>query len=132
MAIKTWGFSTTHPGGVPRPYLRVNITNASSGKNLSIVALIDTGADECALPTAYSGLLGHKLDLGLAKEIGTAGGEATAWSHTACLKIEGLEDRRAIIDFIPGLEIPILGVNSFLSGFVLTVDYPNKTFTLES
>jgi len=31
---------------------------------------------------------------------------------------------------MPNLNIPLLGVKSFLSNFILTVDYPKKVFSL--
>jgi len=31
---------------------------------------------------------------------------------------------------MPNLNIPLLGVKSFLSNFILTVDYPDKQFSL--
>jgi hypothetical protein len=34
------------------------------------------------------------------------------------------------VDYMPNLHIPLLGVKSFLSNFILTVDYPNKVFSL--
>jgi len=114
-----------------RPLLPVIINPALGGKKIQLMAMIDTGADECALPAAFAAILGHTLDQGSSKEVGTAGGRTTAWSHTANIFIEGLGGHDATVDFIPGLEIPILGVNSFLSNYILTIDYPRKMFSLE-
>ncbi len=33
-------------------------------------------------------------------------------------------------DFMPNLFTPLLGVRNFLNNFILTIDYPNKTFSL--
>ena len=52
------------------------------------------------------------------------------YSHTASISFEGFTVSDATIDFNPGLRIPLLGVRSFLANFVLTVDYPAKTFSL--
>ena len=35
-----------------------------------------------------------------------------------------------LIDFMPNLSVPLLGVRNFLSHFKLTVDYPNQKFSL--
>ena len=36
-----------------------------------------------------------------------------------------------LIDFMPNLYVPLLGVKSFLSKFILTINYPEKIFSLE-
>ena len=46
---------------IARPWLRVIITNPHTGKRVGVWGIIDTGADECALPAAYAELLGHNL-----------------------------------------------------------------------
>jgi len=35
-----------------------------------------------------------------------------------------------LIDFMPNLYVPLLGVKSFLSNFILTIDYPRQIFSL--
>lgn len=35
------------------------------------------------------------------------------------------------IDFLPNLHVVLLGVNSFLSKFILKIDYPRRIFSLE-
>ncbi len=36
------------------------------------------------------------------------------------------------IDFMPNLHVVLLGVTSFLSKFVLNIDYPHKVFWIRS
>jgi len=36
------------------------------------------------------------------------------------------------IDFMPNLSVPLIGVRSFLSKFILTLNYKTQTFSLES
>ena len=36
-----------------------------------------------------------------------------------------------LIDFMPNLHVPLLGVKSFLSNFILTIDYPDLSFSLQ-
>ena len=94
------------------------------------MALIDTGADECALPTSLAARLGYTLEQGSARQVATAGGDTTAYRHAVRISVDGLLSRDSSVDFIPGLGMPLLGVNSFLSAMVLTVDYPQAIFTL--
>lgn len=35
------------------------------------------------------------------------------------------------VDFVFNLPIVLLGVNNFLSRFVLTINYPNKSFSIK-
>ena len=57
-------FTQLSPGDTPRPWLPVIIINPHSGKQMHVLGLIDTGADECALPAAYADILGHNLQAG--------------------------------------------------------------------
>lgn len=36
------------------------------------------------------------------------------------------------IDFMPNLYVPLPGVRSFLNHFILTVNYPQQVFSLET
>lgn len=132
MPSRTYPFIALRPGQRARPLLPVAIENPDTGERLRTLALIDTGADECALPASLAERLGHRIDRGSPKIIATAGGEITAYSHTARIVVEGLAAFEATVDFIPGLGTPLLGVNSFLSKVILTVDYPAQTFTLST
>jgi len=44
--------------------------------------------------------------------------------------VESFSTQDVWVDFMPNLNIPLLGVKSFLSNFILTVDYPNRVFSL--
>jgi len=96
------------------------------------LGLIDTGADECALPARYATILGHNLEAGHTKEINTGNGVTTAYSHTVKIEIgDFVIIQDTLIDFMPNLHTPLLGVKSFLSNFILTVNYPEKIFSLQ-
>ena len=131
MPIRNYPFTITRPGDVARPYLPVTIATPGAGKTIKVLALIDTGADECAFPASFAPFLGHDLQAGRPKKIGTGNGITTAYGHTSRLEIAGFATQEVLIDFMPNLLTPLLGVRSFLSNFVLTVDYPNKTFSLK-
>ena len=130
MPIRNYPFSVTRPGDIARPYLPVTIINPTTGKQLKVFALVDTGADECAFPASFAPLLGHNLQSGQQRKISTGNGITTAYSHTTRITIEGFATQEVLIDFMPNLNVALLGVRSFLSNFILTVDYPNKTFSL--
>jgi len=130
MPVRNYPFSVVRPGDIPRPYLPVTIANRGTNREIKVYALIDTGADECAFPASFSPLLGHNLQAGQLKRISTGNGITIAYSHTSQIIIEGFSTKDVLVDFMPNLNIPLLGVKSFLSNFILTIDYPNKVFSL--
>ncbi|MEM7816827.1 MAG: retropepsin-like aspartic protease [Candidatus Aenigmatarchaeota archaeon] len=124
-------FTKFGPTDIPRPWLPITVINPQTDKKIKLYGLIDTGADECALPAHYAVLLGHNLVEGYPKEINTGNGKTLAYSHTVRIEIFDFTIQDILIDFMPNLNIPLLGVKSFLSNFILTVDYPNLTFSLK-
>ncbi len=123
-------FTKLSPDDIHRPWLPVSIINPHVNKKIKVLGLIDTGADECALPAQYAVLLGHNLEAGFVKEINTGNGKTLAYSHTVRIEMTNFTIRDILIDFMPNQYIPLLGVKSFLSNFILSVDYPKKTFSL--
>lgn len=95
------------------------------------MGLIDTGADECALPARYAAILGHNLEAGYVKEIKTGNGITIAYSHTIKIEMGTFTVPDVLIDFMPNLHVPLIGVKSFLGNFILMVDYPRKVFSLK-
>lgn len=130
MPVRNYPFSIIRPGDIARPYLPVTVVNPDTNRQIKVYALIDTGADECAFPASFAPLLGHNLQAGQVKKISTGNGLTIAYSHTARMTIEEFSTQDVLVDFMPNLYIPLLGVRSFLSNFVLTIDYPNKVFSL--
>ncbi|OGX31844.1 MAG: hypothetical protein A3D27_01910 [Omnitrophica WOR_2 bacterium RIFCSPHIGHO2_02_FULL_46_37] len=131
MEITNIPFRKFGPNDIPRPWLPVIIKNPHTNKELEVYGLIDTGADECALPAQYAPLLGHNLQAGYLKEINTGNGKTLAYSHTICLTIQDFMIKDVLIDFMPNLYVPLLGAKSFLSNFTITIDYPNFNFSLK-
>jgi hypothetical protein len=82
------------------------------------------------LPASFAKVLGHNIQAGIQKKVSTGNGVTTAYDHTTSIEIAGFTTQEVLIDFMPNLHIPLLGVRSFLSNFVLTIDYPSKTFSL--
>jgi predicted aspartyl protease len=130
MPIRNYPFSVIRLGDIARPFLPVTIVNPETHKEIRVYALIDTGADECAIPASFAPLLGHNLRAGQLKRISTGNGITIAYSHTIRIIVEEFSTQDVLVDFMPNLSIPLLGVRSFLSNFILTVDYPSKQFSL--
>jgi len=130
MAIRNYPFSIIRPGDISRPYLPITILNPDTNMEIKVYALVDTGADECAFPASFAPLLGHNLQAGQMKRVHTGNGITIAYSHTSRIIIEGFSTQDVLVDFMPNLNIPLLGVKSFLGNFILTIDYPNKLFSL--
>lgn len=114
----------------PRPWMPVIIINPHANKRITVLALIDTGADECAIPASYAPLLGHDLLAGQVKQVKTGNGLTTAYSHTTSIEVGSFTAQNVLIDFMPNLHVVLLGAKSFLSHFILTIDYPRKSFSL--
>ncbi|MFH1173059.1 MAG: retropepsin-like aspartic protease [bacterium] len=123
-------FSKLGPDDIFRPWLPATVINPHTNKKIKVYGLIDTGADECALPAPYAVLLGHNLQSGYPKEINTGNGKTLAYSHTVRIEIPDFTVQDTLIDFMPNLNVPLLGVKSFLSNFILAIDYPGLNFSL--
>ena len=130
MPLSNDPFTKLSPDDLPRPWLPVVIINPHTQKQIKVLGLIDTGADECALPASYASILGHDLQSGKQREINTGNGKTVAYSHTITIKVANITIENILIDFMPNLYVPLLGAKSFLSNFILTIDYPNLIFSL--
>ena len=115
---------------IPRPWLPVTIKNPHTSQIINVYGLIDTGADECAIPAQFAPIIGHNLQSGFQKEINTGNGRTIAYAHTLCIETRGIVIDNVLIDFMPNLFVVLLGVKSFLSNFILTIDYANSKFSL--
>jgi hypothetical protein len=142
MPIVDYPFLRSSPGAPLRPMLTIRITNPDTGQFIQTYGVVDTGADECALPAALAGELGHNLTAGKIKKIQMGNGITDAYAHTCKVEIfdthalqKGKEDvvytiDGTPIDFMPNLHCALLGVGNFLSQFILTVDYPQQMFSV--
>jgi len=119
------------PDDLPRPWLPLTIINPHTKKALKLYGLIDTGADECAVPAFYAPIIGHNLQAGFPKTINTGNGATVAYAHTLSFEVQGTKIDEVLIDFMPNLNVVLLGTKSFLSKFILTVDYKSSTFSLK-
>lgn len=85
MLIENYPFTKIHPNDIARTYIPTTIINPENQKKINVLALIDTGADECALPALFAPLLEHNLQSGYQKKISTGNGITIAYSHTVCI-----------------------------------------------
>lgn len=116
---------------MPRPYVPVRISNPATGKHIETFALIDTGADECALPSIFAKILGHNLVAGEERDVDTGNGTTKAYKHSSVIEIVGYSTGHIFIDYMVNLCVPLLGINSFLKEFVVIFDFPQKVVSLE-
>jgi len=141
MSTLRWPFHVLVPGARARPMLPVRISNPATGLFVDGWGLVDTGADDCALPAFYAKRLGHRLKSGTCREIGTGNGTTWAYAHTTRIDIFRVPPGSvaagpvytiadAPIDFMPNLGCVLLGTKSFLSRFILTINYPKQYLTL--
>ena len=119
--------------------LPIKIVNPHSNLSYKTFGLTDTGATECAIPSKIAKILGHNLENGTKKEISTGNGLAIAYGHTSIIEIYHPQRlnkpavfilKNVLIDFMPNLNVPLLGVNNFLSNFTLIINYPKRIFSL--
>lgn len=63
MELSNIPFTKLSSDDISRPWLPVTIINHHSNKKVKVLGLIDTGADECALPASYAAILGPSSTL---------------------------------------------------------------------
>ena len=130
MEIINAPFLKFSPDDMPRPWLPLAIRNPHTNQMINVYGLIDTGADECAISAYYAPMIGHDLQAGTRKSLNTGNGVTVAYAHTLCLETHGIKVDNVLIDFMPNLNVVLLGVKSFLSNFVLNIDYSKSVFSL--
>ena len=132
MAKISYPFVSFKRGDIARPYLPITLSNPATGIEMEAYALVDTGADECAFPARFAAILGHDFTAGERKQIQTGNGLTLAYSHTSIITLDEFATDQIAVDYLINLETPLLGVQSFLSHFIITLDYPKQIVTLET
>jgi len=113
MPFHAYPFVVIRPGDIARPYLPAKISNPDANKSINVYALIDTGADECALPASFASILGHRLEAGKEKKISTGNGITIAFGHSSVIEIPGFSTGPVNIDYMPQLSTPLLDIRAF-------------------
>jgi len=127
--------------GTIRPFIPVLLINPSTGDQIKINALIDTGADKCAFPRYCADATKHNLKgKGVKKEIsgGIGGIQVPTWIHTfvICLldptgkKVLKTSNRLPIACFEHNQAPPLLGGNDFLIDLEVNFNYKSKEITI--
>ena len=125
------------PDELLRPWLRVRIYNPETGESIHTYGLVDTGADYCAIPDFWAPSLGHDLKKGVPECTTGAGGECQGYTHNTKIEIlnndykVGITIEDGQIHFLKNLPCVLLGVKGFLENLHLSIDYPNRKFTLK-
>lgn len=130
MPVTDHPFRPARLNGPLRPLLHTTFLHPTNGRHQSAWALIDTGADTCVLPIDFIIVLGLNPDDGEAIPIMTANGISESYKHAVKIEITGHTVGEKIVCFSPNLHQPLLGVESFLKEFRLTIDYPKQVFSL--
>lgn len=137
MPIKNFPFLCIPKDDFPRPWLAIRLINSHTGLFIDTFGLVDTGADNCAVPAFFAEELGHTLKKGLPKTVRTAGGLTTAYSHRTQVEIYDIRTKKCVyaiketsIDFMPNLHCVLLGVKDFLAQFELHINYPKFIFSI--
>lgn len=137
MPLKDCQFIKISPDDIFRPALPIRIINPHTNKSFFSYGIIDTGADECAIPAEIASILGHKLDAGIKKDISTGNGITAAYSHTTKFEVFhsntldlALTINNTPVDFLPNLHVILIGVKNFLGNYVLNIDYPRERFSI--
>jgi len=140
MPIKNYPFPIVL--GISQPMLWIRVINPATKLAIIALAIVDTGADDCVFPAKSATILGHNLKAVARKPIKTASGTTYAYPHTSRVDIlemlaNGMPGNKVLhtipdmpIDFVQGCDAFLLGVGSFLSKFVLTIDYPGQVFSI--
>ena len=110
-------FKKLYPEDIPRPWLPVKIHNPHSNRSMNVYGLIDTGADECAVPAEYAPVLGHDLQAGIRKTINTGNGPTTAYAHTLCFETDSIKIDNVLIRFYAKLKCDIVRGQKFFKQF---------------
>lgn len=136
MPISNFAF-TDIGDGFARPFLLTKIVNPFNGNHVLCFGLVDTGADDCSVPASIAKSLGHDLQAGRQREIGTGNGMSIAYEHTVRFEILHPISKKPLyiiqdtpVDFMPNLPLVLLGTQNFLSRFILTINYPLKTLSI--
>jgi len=146
MPVYRYPFVQMGINDMPRPKLPVRIINPHTGQLILTWALIDTGADMCAVPADLAQALGHTLDAVGSNTISTGAGKGSMYHHT--FQIEILKTDLSVVNgFDPnlvvhtiqsspiacavGLQTVLLGVSGFLQDYILTVNYQELFFSVQ-
>lgn len=142
MQIKNYPFISL--GDRDRPMLWISISDSDGTKRTApLLAKIDTGCDGCIFPFDIAEELGY--DLKSAEQVPIETTSIPTEAHrldsmmieVIGMSTDGSPDEKILcripkvpIYFVKDTKQLLLGTEGFLNHFALTVDYPNRVFSL--
>jgi hypothetical protein len=144
MPIVEYPFVDIDGNGKPKPALPVKLINPANGFDRTTWALIDTGADNIIIPGYIARYLYHDIRHKSVKttDCSGIGGDTTAYYHTFQLNFLGCDKKGKVSDnavirinprqfaVVDEFNTMVLGEDDFLKKYILTINYPRKTFSL--
>ncbi len=117
------------------PYLSITL-HGPEGRVLNVYALVDSGADTCAMPKSVAEILGLDLDAAEGSNVGTASGSIMAKKVNVNITIHLTHEKKTILapfnvimsDYEPPV---ILGRAGFFDRFYVSFDEKEKRFSLK-
>ena len=128
-----------------QPYLPVRIINPNDPERTAILpGLVDSGSFRCRFPIDYANLIGLDVRKGRPDRGDSPGGTISGYLYTCSIDIlemdsKGKVNENSVVTHIPktefsfgeNLPFALLGVEEFLTNFVLTIDYPRQVFSIQ-
>lgn len=110
----------------------VSLSLFYGGKKLNVLALVDTGADECLFPGEFARILGHNLTKGKPRIFAGIGGAITGYLHQTVVKLGPFKFRINIYysDDWNKWGFGLLGQNGFLTKFDAFFSRRDKEFSI--
>lgn len=101
-------------------------------KKINVLALVDTGADECLFPGDFAKLLGHNLTRGKPRTFAGIGGAITGYLHQTDVKLGPYKFRINIYysDDWNKWGFGLLGQNGFMTRFDVLFSRKDKQFAI--
>jgi hypothetical protein len=119
--------------------LPITIINPQTKRTYNTFGIIDTGATKCAIPGEIANILGYDFTNCKQELVVTGNGQDYAYCLPTSMLIRHPANPdnniiftidNALINYMPHLGIVLLGVDEFLSRFVLKIDYHKRIFSL--
>ncbi|MGI8467975.1 MAG: aspartyl protease family protein [Pyrinomonadaceae bacterium] len=110
--------------------INLNVALKLTGKNVDLIAKIDTGATHCLFERKFGEQLGLDIETGIPQKFSTATGIFLAYGHNITLITENLEFDSYVFFYADESHKPnVLGRFGWLDRIILgLVDYEGKLF----
>ncbi len=89
--VESLSFAVTHNYNMRKAGITLDVLLRLGGKDVEVVAKLDTGASFCIFRRIYGELLGLAIESGQLETLGTPTGSFLAYGHEVMLIVLGLE-----------------------------------------